>query len=114
LAEEMALPLNVGTEMNSLGQPMMDDYDAPVFAPVRQQFLDGAHCIYGHTVMARALGLGYQSGWAKSWLPSRRARRDFYTQVGRRVPPGRAGVLGLSQLEPTMSPADVLSEIGAP
>jgi hypothetical protein len=29
------LPLNVGTEMNSFGQPLVDNFDAPALAPVR-------------------------------------------------------------------------------
>ena len=109
LAREFDLPLNVGTEMNSLGQLMIDDLNAPVYGPVRQQFLDGAHFIYGHVTMERSLGLGYQSEWAKSYLPSRRQRNDFYTQVGYRVEPREASRSWLKQLDPTMPPDDVLA-----
>jgi hypothetical protein len=109
LAQELALPLNVGTEMNSFGQKLVDKFDAPELTPVRQAFLDGAHFIYGHTVLQRALGLGYQSGWAQTHLPSRRERNDFYTRVGYRVPPGREGLAWLGQLDPRMTPADILS-----
>lgn len=111
LAQELALPLNVGTEMNSFGQKLVDDFDAPALAPVRQAFLDGAYFIYGHTVMQRALGLGYLSAWAQAHLPSRRERNDFYTRVGRQVLPGKAGLARLQQLEPNMSPAEVLSKV---
>ena len=55
--------------MNSFGQKLVDDFDAPALAPVREAFLDGAYFIYGHTVLAAQLGLGYQSAWAKSYLP---------------------------------------------
>ena len=112
LAQELALPLNVGTEMNSFGQKLVDDFDAPELAPVRQAFLDGAYFIYGHTCLQRALGLGYQSEWARASLPSRRERNEFYTQVGYLVPPGKAGVVGLEQLDPAALPADVLSQMG--
>jgi hypothetical protein len=112
LAQELDLPLNVGTEMNSPGQKLVDDFDAPELAPVRQAFLDGAYFVYGHTVMQRALGLGYQSEWAKAHLPSRRARNDFYTRVGYLVPPGKAGLARLGRLDPAMSPDDVLSKLG--
>jgi len=111
LAQELALPLNVGTEMNSFGQRLVDDFDAPELAPVRQPFIDGAYFIYGHTVLQRALGLGYQSEWARSCLPSRRERNDFYTRVGYLVPPGRAKLACLKQLDPTMSPTDMLSNL---
>jgi hypothetical protein len=111
LARELALPLNIGTEMNSFGQKLVDDYDAPELAPVRQAFMDGAHFIYGHTILQRALGLGYQSEWARIRLPSRRERNDFYTSVGYWVPPGEAGMAWLKRLAPTMSPADLLSAL---
>lgn len=111
LTQELALPLNVGTEMNSFGQKLMDDFDAPELAPVRRAFMDGAHFIYGHTVLQRALGLGYQSEWAQTHMPSRRERNDFYTGVGYQVPPGEASMARLKQLDSSMSPADILSKL---
>jgi hypothetical protein len=113
LAQDLALPLNVGTEMNSYGQKLVDDFDVPELAPVRESFIDGAYFVYGHTVLQRALGLGYQSTWAQAHLPSRRERNDFYTRVGRRVPPGKPGVALLQSLDPAMSPAEVLSRLSA-
>jgi len=119
LAQELALPLNVGTEMNSFGQKLVDDFDAPELAPVRQAFLDGAHFIYGHTVLQRALGLGYHSEWAQTHLPSRRERNDFYTKVGYQVSPDRASMARLKQLalssDPSLSkgPAKILSALPA-
>ena len=111
LAQELALPLNVGTEMNSFGKKLVDDFDAPELAPVRQAFVDGAYFIYGHTCLQRALGLGYQSEWARASLPSRRERNEFYTRVGYLTPPGKAGVARLKQLDPAASPTDVLSKL---
>jgi hypothetical protein len=110
LAQELALPLNIGTEMNSFGQKLIDDFDAPELAPVRQAFIDGAYFVYGHTVMQRALGLGYQSEWAQAHLPSRRERNDFYTRLGYQVPPGEESLARLKLLAPAMSPADILSK----
>ncbi len=114
LAQELALPLNVGTEMNSPGKKIIDDFDAPELAPVREPFLDGAYFVYGHTVMQRAAGLGYQSEWAQSYLPSRRERNAFYTRIGRLVPPGSASLARLDQrlvdqLGASMSLAEILS-----
>jgi hypothetical protein len=114
LAQELDLPLNVGTEMNKYGLKLVDDFDAPELAPVRRVFLDGAHFVYGHTLMQRArtgtvrLGLGYQSEWARGHLPSRRERNDFYTQVGCLMEPGKSG---LAQLDETLSPTDVLAAL---
>jgi len=114
LAQELDLPLNVGTEMNKYGLKLVDDFDVPELEPVRQAFLDGAHFVYGHTLMQRArtgtvrLGLGYQSAWAQAHLPTRRARNSFYTQVGRLVPPGQAGLARLRRLSAAMSPSNIL------
>ena len=111
LAQELALPLNVGTEMNSFGQKLVDDFDAPELAPVRRAFLDGAHFVYGHTVMQRALEMGYRSEWAEDYLPSRRERNEFFTQVGHRVSPGKVGMVQLERFDLAMSPADILSKL---
>ncbi|MBN1313540.1 MAG: hypothetical protein JXB30_19195 [Anaerolineae bacterium] len=109
LADRLDLPLNVGTEMNAPGQRLVDNCDAPELAPVRQAFLDGADFVYGHTVLQRALGLGYQSDWAQTHLPTRRERNDFYTRMGRRVPPGKNGLARLKQAGEEVQPAELLS-----
>ena len=108
LAGELDLPLNVGTEMNSPGNKLVDDFFTPELAPVRQAFLDGAHFIYGHTALQRALGLGYQSPWAQSHLPTRRQRNEFYTQIGRLTPPGPAGLAMLRQFVKNITPDEML------
>ena len=111
LAQKLDLPLNIGTEMNSYGQKLADDFDAPELVPLRKPFLAGAYFIYGHTVMQRTLGLGYQSEWAKSYLLTRRERNAFYTQMGRLIPPGRAGVGQLKQLTSALSPTEMLGKL---
>lgn len=88
LAQQLNLPLNVGTEMNAAGQKLVDDFDAPELAPVRDAFIDGAYFIYGHTVAERALAMGYQSAWAQTQLPGRRERNAFFTELGKQVEPG--------------------------
>jgi len=99
LARRLDLPVHVGTEMNSFGQKLVDDFDAPALAPLRETFMDGAYFIYGHVMLERALGLGYQSAWAQEHLPTRRERNDFYTRIGRLVPPGQSGLDMLRNLE---------------
>jgi len=108
LARQLDLPLNIGTEMNAFGNKLVDDFDAPDLAPLRQDFMDGAFFIYGHVMMQRANGLGYQSAWAQANLPTRRERNAFYLQVGRRTPPGRRGLAQLSAARPEMAPGDIL------
>jgi len=109
LAEKLSLPLNVGTEMNSPGQKIIDDFDVPELAPVRQAFLDGAHFAYGHTVMQRVLGLGYHSAWARTHLPGRRQRSEFYTRIGYLIPPGERGQAQLRSWGTDMSPEQMLA-----
>jgi hypothetical protein len=111
LAQELDLPLNVGTELNSFGQKIVDDFSAPDLAPFKDVFLDGAYFIYGHTVLERALGLGYQSDWAKANLHTRAARSAFYTQIGKSVPPGRAGLSLLGTLDATVSPSGLVAAL---
>ncbi len=108
LSRQLDLPLNIGTEMNAFGNKLVDDFDAPELAPLRQDFLDGAFFIYGHVMMQRANGLGYQSAWAQTNLPTRRERNAFYLQVGRRTPPGRRSLAQLSAARPDMTPGDIL------
>jgi hypothetical protein len=111
IAAERDLPLNVGTEMNAPGNKLVDDFDVPEMAPVKQAFLDGAHCIYGHTAVQRALGLGYQSAWTQAHLSTRRERNDFYTTTGYRVPPGASGLARLRSLVPVRSVGDLLARL---
>jgi hypothetical protein len=109
LAQKLDLPLNVGTEMNAYGQKLVDDFTVPELAPVRQAFMDGAYFIYGHTMMQRSLGLGYQSQWAQEHLPTRRQRNAFYTRLGKQTPPGQAGLRLLQSRSPTAPPSAFVS-----
>jgi hypothetical protein len=111
LARAFDLPLNVGTEMNSFGQKIVDDFDAPELAPVRQAFVDGAYFVYGHTVMQRRLAMGFQSAWAKAYLPARRDRNDFYTTLGRLATPGGLAIDKLNAVTDAMTPGNVLSHL---
>jgi hypothetical protein len=111
LARKLALPVHVGTEMNSFGQKLVDDFDAPALAPLREIFMDGAYFIYGHVMMARALERGYQSAWANAHLPTRRERNDFYTRAGRLIPPGRPGLTLLQRLNQTLSPNKIIDKL---
>jgi len=111
LAQKLNLPLNIGTEMNSSGQKLADDLNVPELAPLRESFLAGAYFIYGHTRMQRALELGYQSEWAKAYLPMRRERNAFYTQMGRLISPGQAGSAQLEKLTSTLSPVEMLRRL---
>ncbi len=108
LAGELDLPIIVGTEMNSPGQKMVDDFDAPELAPVRQVFLAGAYFLCGHTILQRVAGLGYQSSWAQAYFPSRHERNAFFIQVGQLFTPGDVAWNRLRQLTTEATPAEIL------
>jgi hypothetical protein len=105
------LPLNIGTEMNSPGNKLMDDFDVPEIDKHREIFLDGAYFIYGHTVMQQRLGMGYQSGWARQAMGARREANAFYTAIGKAVEPGDAGRHTLQEITAAMSPEDILKRL---
>ncbi|MDO8971490.1 MAG: hypothetical protein Q7U74_12425, partial [Saprospiraceae bacterium] len=111
LAQKLEIPLNIGTEMNTFGQKLVDGFDQPELAPVRQAFIDGAYFIYGHTTMQRVLGLGYQSDWASAYLPTRRAKNAFYTQIGRQIPPSPDGMRQLQDFSSGNNPAWVTPDL---
>ena len=58
-AEKYALPLNIGTEMNAYGQKLVDDFDTPELAPVRQAFMNGAADLAGQAKRFEAISGGY-------------------------------------------------------
>lgn len=109
LAKALDLPINVGTEMNAYGNLLIDQFDAPELAPVREAFLDGAYFVYGHSVLQRTYNLGYQSTWAQTHFPTRAERNAFYTQIGKRVP---AGAVEHRDLGTEPSPDTVLAAFG--
>ena len=108
------LPLNVGTEMNSPGNPEVDDFAAPPMAPVNAAFFAGAYFIYGHTVMQRLSGLGYQGDWAQEHFPTPNARNHFYETVGRLADPREPRTQALRHLGLRPTPEAVLAAIATP
>ena len=109
LAQELSLPLNVGTELNKHGQKLIDDFDAPELAPVREAFVDGAYFVYGHTVAERTLGIGYQSEWARAQLGRHEARAAFYTRFGHKLAADAQFLERLRQMG-TIDPATTTAE----
>jgi len=108
LANEMNLPVIVGTEMNSFGQKLVDDFDAPELAPVRDTFLDGAYFLYGHTFLERCWGLGYQSEWALDHFSDRLLKNEFYRRIGRLISPNIAASKNIGPLPSNQKPDEIL------
>ena len=112
LARSLDLPVIVGTEMNKPGQRMVDDLDVEPLRPFRRDFLDGADWVYGHTLLQRALGLGYSSPWAIAHLPERRERNRFYATVGRTVAPSAVSLARIRLLGAELEPDALMLRLG--
>jgi hypothetical protein len=94
VAEDLDLLVVSGTEMNSPGQPFVDDLDSAELAPLAPVFLETAHVIYAHSVLQRQAGLGYASEWAQRHFPKRADRKEFFAEVGVRLRPSQEDLLG--------------------
>ncbi|MCX8053051.1 MAG: hypothetical protein N3B12_04520 [Armatimonadetes bacterium] len=108
-AREIGFPLCVGTELNKLGQPFVDNFSAPELQPYVRDFLDGAYFLWGHTFLSRNAGIGFASDWAWAHFGNDRIKKnEFYTTVGRLARPGRFGAEIVQRNLRTASPRDVL------
>ena len=106
LAESLDLPIIVGTEMNSFGQKLVDDFDAPELEPVRDRFIKGAYFLYGHTLMEKQWGMGSQSEWSEKEFPDRKSKNAFYQDVGK-LSDSHFSTLSLQHLQHSQKPEDV-------
>jgi hypothetical protein len=77
------MPVIAGTEMNKAGLPFVDNFSAPELAPYAADFMNGARCIYGHTVLARYASFGYLGeGSIAAFGDDWKTRNRFFTKVG--------------------------------
>lgn len=110
-ARRRNLFLVAGTEMNSPGNRFVDDFGTAELQPLLPDFVRGAHIVHGHTVLARAAGMGYVSDWSTATFRTATERNNFYETVGALVEPGATDVL--KALAPDSSAAKVLDVIFA-
>lgn len=83
---DQGLPIAVGTEMNKVGLPFVDNFQAPELAPFVQDFLDGAHFFWGHTMLARYADYGYYSPIVEDAFGQARKRRNKFFQLVGELP----------------------------
>lgn len=81
------LPVNIGTEMNKLGLPFVDDLAGAALRPYKQSFLQGARIMAGHTQLLRYAGFSYVGARAAAAFNSTPARNAFFEAVGALRPP---------------------------
>ncbi len=110
LAEELGLPVVVGTEMNSPGQKFVDDFDSQELSPVSGVFLKGAYIVYAHSVLQQAGGLGYTSEWAENNFGSTAEKNEFFERLGRSLEVENEGILGELSEDATIQ--QILEKIG--
>jgi hypothetical protein len=108
---ERSLPIFVGTEMNKPGQTFVDDFDAPELAEVVDAFYAGGAFLYGHVLLARTLGCGRMSEWAKAHFADRSEAVDYYTRVGRAAPAPRDALKAIAQMPPDSAPETFLGAL---
>ncbi|MCK4958314.1 MAG: hypothetical protein KAT00_02920, partial [Planctomycetes bacterium] len=101
LAENIGLPVVVGTEMNSPGQKFVDDFDSPELARIAPVFMKGAYIVYAHSILQRCCSIGYVSEWAKQNFKTVAEKNDFYEAVGRAVTPQRENILAAGDANST-------------
>ncbi len=87
LAQELNLPVIVGTEMNSPGQKFVNSFDTKELSPLVPVFLKGAYIVYAHSVLQRYCGLGYTSIWAAQNFPDVEKKNNFFEKLGRLLEP---------------------------
>ena len=109
LANERELPIVVGTEMNSPGQKLVDNFESEELAPLLPTFLKGAHIIYAHSVLQKHCQLGYTSSWAKKYSPSTAEKNQFYGTVGANLEPKCGN--SLNTLDRNCKPIQILKVI---
>ncbi len=88
-ADRLHMPINIGTEMNRDGLPFADDLEGAALKPHRALFLQGAHIMVGHTIMARYAERPYGGRAAAEEWAYVPARNAFYAAVGALPPLGR-------------------------
>ncbi len=108
-ARKRGLFVVAGTEMNSPGQPFVDDFDSIELAPLAGVFLQGARVLYAHTMLRRFCGIGYTGAWAERHLGALGTRRSFFEEVGEALV--RVGPGVLEGLSPSSTPAEVMRRL---
>ncbi len=109
LAQNLGLPIVVGTEMNSPGQKFVDSFDTAELSPLVPVFLKGAHIVYAHSVLAQKCGTGYTSKWAKENFGNVAEKNEFFQEVGERLEPQQED--GLADLSEDTGPEQILEKI---
>ena len=83
IADIMNLPVNIGTEMNKLGLPFMDNLDCEALRPFKETFLKGARIMVGHSLLQGYAGFSYIGDKANSEFKDVKAKNSFFEASGK-------------------------------
>jgi hypothetical protein len=81
-AVAMNLPLNIGTEMNKKGQPIVDDLQGEILKEFKKEFLTGAKIMVGHTILTRFADFDYCGEKASAQFNDKNDKNNFFELVG--------------------------------
>lgn len=109
VAQQLGLLVVAGTEMNSPGHKLVDDFTSAELAPLLPAFQQASFAIYAHAALQRQAGIGYMSEWATRHFPKLSARAQCYEEIGRGLRPGREDALG--SLSAEAGPDEVLRRL---
>jgi len=87
-ANDLGMPINIGTEMNKTGLPFVDDLSGEVLSKFKESFLRGARIMVGHSILARYCGRSYTT-----YECDMREKNEFFEAVGA-LPALTRGVAG--------------------
>jgi hypothetical protein len=77
------LPINIGTEMNKLGLPFVDDLDGAFLSQFREDFERGAEIMVGQSVLLRYADFSYVGDEAAGEFGADvTEKNDFFASVG--------------------------------
>jgi hypothetical protein len=102
-------PIAVGTEMNKAGLPFVDNFQAPELQPYVNDFIKGAHFLYGVTMLSRHAGFGFYSEAANAAFgDDRKAKNAFFEQIGSRPIPDAEKIAKLNQQAGKLEPGKIV------
>lgn len=82
-AQQLDMPILVGTEMNKYGTRLVDDFESEALAPHLHTFRKGAHILWGHTLLKMTAGVGYVGEWADAHFDGKTAEKNsFFREIG--------------------------------
>ncbi len=81
-AEIRQMPINIGTEMNKLGLPFVDNLECSALRPYKDIFLKGARIMVGHSILTQFANFSYCSSDAENEFADIGKKNEFFEKVG--------------------------------